>query len=319
MCYSAQIQADYAKYVREFGADIDIDEFVRLYWDREGQPKLRIPKAMDASFSAPETEQARRIAAMIARFDGEQTTRFEQDVFKQKKRLADAERVLQTKTTKKALEDQRVSKNKIEYALGKLNDLRRTRLEPRDSRIFPSWYAPVMISEQGRRMVRPMRYQCRPAHVSAQFDIDRPNAYNARRDSLEGFWKRQFGYTHGILMIDAFYENVSRHAMEGRELAPGETEENVILEFRPRSGQPMLVACLWSRWQGAGQPDLLSFAAITDDPPPEIAAAGHDRVIIPIKPEHVDAWLNPDPGDLKTQYAILDDRERPYYEHRMAA
>jgi len=56
-----------------------------------------------------------------------------------------------------------------------------------------------------------------------------------------------------------------------------------------------------------------------DDPPPEVAAAGHDRCVIPIKPEYVDAWLNPDPANLKALYAILDDRERPYYEHRLAA
>ncbi len=49
-----------------------------------------------------------------------------------------------------------------------------------------------------------------------------------------------------------------------------------------------------------------SFAAITDEPPPEIAAAGHDRCIIPIKPENVDAWLNPDPSNLEAMYAILD-------------
>jgi len=172
--------------------------------------------------------------------------------------------------------------------------------------------------ENGHRVVKPMRYQCRPAHVSAKFDIERPNAYNARRDNLEGFWKNQFGHSHGIMVVTAFYENVSRHRMEGRELAPGEADENVILEFRPRGGQDMLVACLWSHWQGPGE-DLLSFAAITDDPPPEIAAAGHDRVIIPIKPENIDAWLNPDPGNLAALYAILDDRDRPYYEHRLAA
>ena len=62
-----------------------------------------------------------------------------------------------------------------------------------------------------------------------------------------------------------------------------------------------------------------SVAAITDDPPAEVAAAGHDRCIIPIKPENIDAWLNPDPKNLAALYAILDDRERPYYEHRLAA
>ena len=68
-----------------------------------------------------------------------------------------------------------------------------------------------------------------------------------------------------------------------------------------------------------GEPDLLSFAAITDDSPEEIAIAGHDRCIIPIKPENVEAWVNPDPGNLAVAYTILDDRARPFYEYRMAA
>jgi hypothetical protein len=37
------------------------------------------------------------------------------------------------------------------------------------------------------------------------------------------------------------------------------------------------------------------------------------------QPENVDAWLQPDPADLAALYAVLDDRERPYYEHREAA
>ena len=142
---------------------------------------------------------------------------------------------------------------------------------------------------------------------------------NARRDNLEGFWKGLFGYTHVIAVVNAFYENVNRHRVEGRELRPGEEVENVVLEFKPRPTRDMLVACLWSRWSGPGEPDLLSFAAITDDPPVEVSAAGHDRCIIPIQPEHVEAWLNPDSRNLAAQYAILDDRERPYYEHRLAA
>jgi putative SOS response-associated peptidase YedK len=49
------------------------------------------------------------------------------------------------------------------------------------------------------------------------------------------------------------------------------------------------------------------------------AAAGHDRCIIPIKPEHIDAWLNPQASGREAMQAILDDRARPYYEHRLAA
>jgi putative SOS response-associated peptidase YedK len=125
-----------------------------------------------------------------------------------------------------------------------------------------------------------------------------------------------FGYRHGIMVVNAFFENVSRHKVEHRELAPGEREENVVLEFRPDPPHDMLVACLWSFDERAG---LYSFAAITDEPPAEVAAAGHDRCIIPIKPENVEAWLNPDAGNLAAMHAILDDRDRPYYEHRLAA
>jgi putative SOS response-associated peptidase YedK len=207
----------------------------------------------------------------------------------------------------------------VDWALGKLADLRRTEPKDKDARIFPGWYAPVIVMENGRRVVKPMRYQCRLAGKPLSYDVDYPGTYNARRDNLERFWAKQFGYTHGIMVVNAFYENVSRHAMEHRELAPGEKQANVVLEFRPRPQHDMLVACLWSHWTGASEPDLDSFAAITDEPPEEVAAAGHDRCIVPIKPEHVDAWLNPDPKNLAALYAILDDRDRPYYEHRMAA
>ena len=50
-----------------------------------------------------------------------------------------------------------------------------------------------------------------------------------------------------------------------------------------------------------------------------MSQAGHDRCIVSIQPDNIDAWLNPDAANLKAQHAILDDRERPYYDHRLAA
>jgi putative SOS response-associated peptidase YedK len=317
VCYSAQIRASYKRYVREWGADISVKQFFRLYWLRSQGAKIKIPKAMDAAFSEPATDEERQIAEMISAYNAEQATKLEQELFKQRKRLADAERTLQTKTTKAAQESKRIATDKVEWCLGKLNDLRRTDLNDEDHRIFPGWYAPVLVMKQGRRILVPMRYQCRPAGKPAFYDTKYPGTYNARRDSLEGFWKDQFGSHHAIMVANAFFENVSKHRTEGRELRAGEKEENVVLEFRPKPTQDMLLACLWSHWTG-GEESLLSFAAITDDPPAEVAAAGHDRCVIPIKPENLDAWLDPK-GDLQTAYRILDDRWRPYYDHRLAA
>jgi len=318
VCYSAQIWASYRKYVRVWGADVSIQQFQRLYWSCSQGAIIKIPKAMDAAFAEPQNEEERAIRDLIVEFDRQQTAKLEQELFKQRKRLADAERTLQTRTTKAATESRRIATDKIEWCLGKLSDLRRTELVDEDSRIFPGWYAPVMAMKNGRRIVVPMRYQCRLAGKPEFYDAKFPGTYNARRDSLEGFWREQFGTSHAIMVANAFYENVSRHRMEARDLAPGEKEENVILEFRPKPTQDMLVACLYSHWQANGE-SLLSFAAITDEPPAEVASAGHDRCIIPIAPGNIDAWLNPDSTDLQRQYAILDARERPYYEHRLAA
>ncbi|MBN3761238.1 SOS response-associated peptidase family protein [Burkholderia sp. Ac-20365] len=316
MCYSAQLVADYRKYVRAFGARIDFDEFARLFMARADGARIKLPKAIEDEFV---TGGEGDVADLIGRFRAGQATTLEQTLFAQRERLAKADRALQLKVTKAASESKRIATDKIDHTMRKLEDLWRTTWKRRDSRFFPGDYAPVIVVEDGQKVVKPMRYQCRIAGKPASYDTRFPGTYNSRRDSLDGFWRPLFGYTHGILIVDAFYENVKRHRLEGRTLREGEEEENVVIEFNPNPQHPMLVACLWSRWTNGKDPDLLSFAAITDEPPDEVVAAGHDRCIVPIKPENVDAWLNPDPQNLAFQYALLDDRDRPYYEHKLAA
>lgn len=318
MCFSAQVWQSYVDYQRKLAVTISIDEFVELYAARARGEKIKTAKALDDAFLQAGTRDTAAIAGFIRAWKAQQSSELERLLFSQRKRLADAQRALLSKTTKKALADQRIASGKVAWSRARLADLRRTESEDRDSRIYPGVYAPVVLIEAGRRVLKPMRYQCRPAGRPASDDQRFPGTYNARRDNLEGFWRGQFGHSHGVIACQAFYENVSRHQAEGRALADDETEQNVVLEFRPQSGDVMLLACLVSHWQ-RGDESLWSFAVITDEPPAEVAAAGHDRCVIPLKPEHLDAWLNPDPHDLGTQYRILDDRERPHYEHRMAA
>jgi putative SOS response-associated peptidase YedK len=306
VCYSAQIEADYKKYVKMFGAVMSLREFAELYWEHGGRD-MKAPLAMEAAFSDAQTDGERRIQALIAGNSARRATRLEQEVFEQRTRLAKAERSLETKATKAAAESKRIASNKIDAAVRRLADLKRTTLKDADSRIYPGWYAPVMIVQDGQRVVVPMRYRCRLPGWTEEMEKEKPGVFNARRESLRRVWGKLFGYNHGIMIVNRFYENVDRNG------------KKVVLQFDPMPAQQMLVACLWSRTTIPGEPDLWSFAAITDEPPPEVAAAGHDRCIVPIKPENVDAWLSPDPTNLAAQYAILDDRERPYYEHRMAA
>ena len=144
-----------------------------------------------------------------------------------------------------------------------------------------------------------------------------PGTYNARRDSLHKTWGKLFGHRHGVIIVNAFYENVERHNMEHRELAEGEKSENVVLEFRPKPEDDVIIACLWN-CSPDGEEAQLSFAAITDEPAPEVAEAGHDRTIIQIKSEHLSAWLTPEGRSAEELQRILDDRPETHYEHKVS-
>jgi len=179
MCYSAQIRADYRQYVKQFGADLSIEQFIDIFWQRRTDARVKIPKAMEVAFANPSNDAERQIKSSIDEFTALQTVKLEQDLFKQRKRLADAERMLQSKPTKLAAESKRIATDKVATLLGRLGDLRRTDLVDSDSRIFPGHYAPVMVVEHGRRVVKPMRYQCRPAGKPALHDTKYPGTYNA--------------------------------------------------------------------------------------------------------------------------------------------
>jgi putative SOS response-associated peptidase YedK len=309
MCYSAQIERNWRKYSRIVGHAnaISLRDFARKYFFRIEDSSIKIPKAVDEWFKHPQNDQEREIAESISIYNAQRLAKCEQTVFEQRKRVADAERKLQKKVTKKAQDDVRVGNDKIRDNLRWISDIKRTEIQDKDARIFPGWFVPVIVSENGARTMKLMRYQCRPAG-SPKFLDKQLDTFNARRDNLGGkFWKPLFGYSHGIMIANAFFENV-------------ETDElgKHVLQFQPRGLEQMYVAVLWSHWQ-QGDEELDSCAAITDEPPPEVAEAGHDRCIIPIKDENIEGWLNPDASNLDAMQAILDDRARPYYEHRMAA
>ena len=308
MCYSAQVIEAYDEYCDQFGADIDIEAFAQLYGMKLYDNRASTTPALDAAIKSDQRKDFQKLREAVELFQAQQIAKLGQELIDQGDRLAKAELALKTKVTKKATDDKRIATNKMARAQEKLEDLQRTTRKAGDSRMYPGYYVPVLIMENGKKIVRPMRYQCRIAGSPENFDQRFPGTYNARLDNLDGFWRNQFGYTHGVAIVTAFYEHVVT--------ASG---EKAILEFKPKNGQRMYVACLWSHWSEAGKKELYSFALITDEPPAEVLAAGHDRCIIPIKPSNVDAWLNPDSQNLDAMYAILDDRDRPYYDHRPAA
>ena len=319
MCYSAQVIQVVRKLHRELGIRLDYEEAFRLFMRRLDDPGMVISRGFEANFDEPVNEQERKIKAAIDEHRSRAATKFEKELFSQKTRLVNAERSLKVKETKKAREDVRIATTKIEALATKLRAVRSNEPTAEDNRIFPMVYTGVIVKRVTENLLTPMRYFCRPAGKPAFYDKKFPGLYSARRDNLENFWGEQFGHHHAIMVVESFYENVKLHAMEHRELRAGEQETNVVLQFTPEPPQTMFIACLWSHWTDPKEPDVRGFAAITDEPPAEVAAAGHDRCIINLKPEHVDAWLTPEGRSAGELQAILSDRVIPVIQHAMAA
>ncbi len=152
MCYSALIRADYAKLVREFGAILSLEEFAELYAHDPGKKRPKTPKAMDDGFGA-RTEQGRDIVAKIQQWHAQERQQLEAELARQRERRDIANATLATRPTQKARNDLRVAGNRIGRAQARLEDLHRVQLLPRDNRIFPGTYAPVMVSDGGKRVI----------------------------------------------------------------------------------------------------------------------------------------------------------------------
>src|SRR6187200_46109 len=100
MCYSAMVSAQYRSYVKATGATIDLDQFTDIFWNVAQGERITIPRAVEEWFAEPTNAQERKIRDLIVERRTAQATKWEQDLFAQKKRLADAERKLAEKETK---------------------------------------------------------------------------------------------------------------------------------------------------------------------------------------------------------------------------
>jgi putative SOS response-associated peptidase YedK len=310
MCYSAQIESKWKRYVRDMEAQISLPDFHELAQRRLADPSQhRLPRGFDLEFAEPQTDDERAIKDLTDQFRSAQVARLETEIFAQKKRLADADRKLAVKETKAAIESKRIAGTKVNQLLGKLALLTDYKAHVDDYRIFPRNYAPIILMRGGRKVMVPARYLLRQPGKPPFMDDKLSGNYNARRDNLTRFWRPQFGTTHAVMAIESFYENVA-----------GKEGQNQVLHFIPKPAGVMLIACLFAEWSDfTNGGKLLSFAAVTDDPPEEVSAAGHDRMVIRLTPQNVDRWLTPRGRSDEELQAILSERQPAYYEHRVAA
>lgn len=220
---------------------------------------------------------------------------------------------------------------------------------PLHSRIYPGHYAPVIIAEKDQKLAQLQRYGAYP-HQSIT-NPERYTTYNARRDNLTSrFWSNAFMKYHGFIVLSGFFEWVevrdllkagvvtlqqiqaefarqteerkAKILLAGKPYKPTPTElkpshlRKIIIQFNPDDGSDLIVPVIFS---SSGQQYRFAngFAIVTDEPPSEIRAAGHDRCPIILQPDALSVWLHPEHRTTKELDAVLAQRQRTTFKHQL--
>lgn len=311
MCYSALIKANLKKLSTEFKAEADLESFARFYALRIEHPELKAPFGLDRYFLLSQDPAEAKIAPLIRQFQKDEVERNKMLMVEAGNEIKELS-AKPTAANKKKIE---VRERKIEKLKKKLEAGSFDRISPLDDRIYPGSFAPVIIADAkkngGRRLV-PMRYRVRMpsgAEIPPQY-----NVFNARRDSLlkAPTWKPLFSHTHAIFPFVRFFEWVERDGEDGKV-------KKVEIAFSPSERGMMWAASLYSPPKDKSILPYASFAMVTDEPPQEVSAAGHDRCPIFLKADLMDAWLNPKEKSKEELLALLDNKEKTFYLHDLVA
>lgn len=299
MCYSALIKSQLKTLEKTFGANISLEAFQSFYAGKIEHPEWKTPFGLDRYFLLSQDPQEAKIAPLIRQFYEHEKQRIEQEISAVEEQIKKLEAGKPTATNKKSKEAKERKRAKLILKRGFSFD----RISPLDERIYPGSFAPVIVEKEGKRLIVPMRYRVRRPdgmEIPAQY-----NVFNARKDSLlsAATWKPLFGKTHGIFPFIKFFEWVERDG--------GKKE----ISFTPENRSLMWAASLYSETKGS----FSSFAMVTDDPPSEVAAAGHDRCPIFLRESSISDWLEPAGKSKEHLIALLDNKEKAFYIDSLVA
>lgn len=218
-------------------------------------------------------------------------------------------------------------------------------------RVFPGVSGTVLWRDGSDLVQESMYYGAHPPARISPVRAKSLTTYNARCDNLESpFWEHAFLKQHGLAWLDGFFEWVAvpdllkagvvtvdqvrahfeaqalerkvkleaqgkKHKLTKTELTDPRFRK-IIIQFQPAEQALMLAPVLITQVTKDGKMER-RFAIITDDPPPEIAEAGHDRCPIMLTADGAEQWLS-DASKVRSQaHAILGMKQRIFFEHRL--
>ena len=224
-------------------------------------------------------------------------------------------------------------------------------LPPLESRIYPGYFAPVVTVERNQHIVHLMKYSVEPPDFIN--DSRRYTSYNARRDNLSSpFWSECFRKHHGLVLLKVFFEWVAvkdlvkaghvtlaavkqefdrqkdmrrdRLKAAGKPYRPTKAEltnplfRKVVIEFKTAGGADLLTPVVYSRREGPTGHPHMGFAIVTDEPPPEVERAGHDRCPVFLKPEAAEQWLRGAALPAEQLDELLAQRPLLTFDHQLS-
>ena len=293
---------------KQFGVKIDWASIDEAYSIRAKYAMANIPSGLDSFIiQTAETALQKRLAKMAKehyQFEIKKTVvklkKFEQDVLDFETKLKNGSKA---KDLPEKLEKRRATVQKNKDKIINFNKIEEIGV----SRIFPNYYSPVIANEGKDRLIRLMRYQLCPKN-GKELNTFKYNLFNARKDRLldSQIWKPIFGKQHALFPFYRFYESV-----EGQD---GKSKE---IYFEPENQKIMWSAAIYEEAK-ITQGLLRSFAAITDEPPAEVTAAGHDRCPVYLAKENIDIWMSPVGNKKEELIAILGEVIRANYQNKAA-
>jgi putative SOS response-associated peptidase YedK len=172
-----------------------------------------------------------------------------------------------------------------------------------EGRIYPGYWANVIVYEGQKRVIKPMRYRVRPSRSLEEIP-SKYNVFNCRLDAIEKrrTWQNIFMKNHALFPFLKFYEWVE------------ENGKKVLINFSPENKELMWAPAIYDTWTSpSGEIKFESFALITTDPPPEVEQAGHDRCPIYLKEDQIDSWLQPQSMKSNEALNILKNTEPAHF------
>lgn len=309
MCYSAKLRQEFRSLQRRYGGRLEWEDFVELVRQRERgcefDVDFKIPDELIAGLIDLGGTAAKEIDLVQRRYKVADGRRLEEALAEAQVELRLAQDKLAAKVTKTAQTAVDTKGRKVLRAQKALD----IALAPPgiDYRIYPFYFAPILLDDGGQRLIVPARYRILPrtgVEVPGQY-----NVFNARRDSLQSArnWKPLFGKKHALIPFQRFFEWVERDS--------GKVE----ISFNPDGHDGMHTAALYEEYNHPELGFIRSFAMVTDEPPPEVAAAGHDRCPVFLQESLIGDWLSPTGKPLDQLDELLDHKEPTYYSHARAA